>query len=568
MKPRVLALLLLAAWLNLWGVAWGAPDPAYSQTALASGGSHPQALVHPDAFHFAERSFYMAATGDWNPHFFENPSLYINLNLLLHLLSGAAADQPVAPEGAYVMREFAPFPPYVMGRVVSALAGVLFVAFTYALGRRLFGARAGELGALLAALSPVVVQHSHYATTNVTAAALATGALWASVRLLRERAPAATTAYLAAGLLVGLAGSAKYNAVLAGVVYVLVGLIGVRRSYVEAGQSRALRAWRPFLLGLAAVGAGFLLGTPYALLDARTFLQDVVYITTQYVGGQGYPESDHALAFHMAHIAWFGLGLPGVVFAGVGVAASVRARRPLTQNSAALGAALLLSYIGVYALVVLRARRLGDHLTLPLIGALAALAGAGAAWALERAGGRRSATLRVARPLGRAVALGVVPLLAAMPLAYAINFDALLSRPDTRELAQRWVAEHVRRGEPVHLVGPYNVPLDPADYPTTQDFGHTYQPPDALREQAVGLAVVSDAVNFLFDGAEPLIPSPLPAQVRAALAAYDDAMTWVLRVERPRWWGDSWPLSTAAYFHNPTIRVYCFPDVCADVIAP
>ncbi|MBN1287951.1 MAG: hypothetical protein JXB47_21310 [Anaerolineae bacterium] len=609
MNRRILIILLLAALLNLWGASWGAPDPAYTPTDTANHTLNPQAILHPDAFHFASRSFRMVATGDWNPHFFENPSLYVNLNALLHLLSGAASGHPVDPQ--YPEREYAPFPPYFMARVVSALMSVLLAAFTFALARLAFGVRAAELAALLAAVSFSVVQHGHYAATNVTAAAAATGALWLSLRVLRVSSriqtntstPGSNTfrsssppipgpfphkggkgararsesplapcgrgdlgvrgrklplnqkvlgarsegvwVYIAAGLMVGLTGSAKYNAGIVGGVYVLAGLVNVYR----CGRA----AWRPFIWGLVAVGAGFLVGTPFAVLDPRKFWQDLRYITSQYQAGQGYPESDYGLLFHLAHIAWYGMGLVAAALSVSGMGAALRRRRPLERNSPALDAALLLVFLIAYGWIVLAARRLGDHLTLPVIGVLAAFAGAGAAWVLEQL-------------QGRALAAGFVALFVAMPLAYSVQFDALVSQPDTRQRAQAWVWAHVRPGVQVHLVGPYNVPLDPARYPTTQDFGHAYQPPDAVREAGASVVIVSDAVTFLYDGSEPFIPSELPALARDRLATYDRAMVDVARFERPRWFGDAWPLSTASYFHNPTLIVYCFPNLCGAVI--
>jgi len=39
---------------------------------------------------------------------------------------------------------------------------------------------------------------------------------------------------------------------------------------------------------------------------------------------------------------------------------------------------------------------------------------------------------------------------------------------------QRWLYDHVPRGAHIHLTGPYNVPLDAADYVTTQSYGGEY----------------------------------------------------------------------------------------------
>src|SRR5258706_2927759 len=163
----ILLILLLAAALRLIGTAWGAPDPLYSKAEIDAGQTNANSITHADEFLYAGHAYEMVAMRRPNPDFFEQPSLFIYLNAALDLISGDTAAYRVDPKiGA---RQVAPFTVYVMGRVLSALFGVLGVAFTYAAGRWLFGVKAGLLGALLLAVSFADVRHGHYGTTNVPA---------------------------------------------------------------------------------------------------------------------------------------------------------------------------------------------------------------------------------------------------------------------------------------------------------------------------------------------------------------------------------------------------------------
>src|SRR5579859_684857 len=106
-------ILLVAISLRVIGLAWGTPDPRYSRSETALARTNAQVIVHPDAFHFAARSYLMVARRDLNPHFFENPSFYIDLNVLLHVISNDTSQYP-PPDSKIDMRQAAPFTVYPM----------------------------------------------------------------------------------------------------------------------------------------------------------------------------------------------------------------------------------------------------------------------------------------------------------------------------------------------------------------------------------------------------------------------------------------------------------------------
>lgn len=492
----------------------------------------------------------MARTRDFNPRFFENPSFYINLNAVLFTAAGDLGYPEPDPEAG--MREMAPFEVYFSGRVVSALMGLLAIAFTYAIGRRLFGSTVGLLAALIGTMSIANVQHAHYATTNVTAGAMLCGAVWASVRVLYIQP--SPRDYMLAGLLVGLAGSTKYNVGLVGVIYVLCGAVVLWRTWHE-NPARRHAATVGYMAGYVAVAAGFFIGTPYALLEPQMFWDDFQYITSEYLGGQGYPETNAALPLHGLYMMLFGVGPVAAVLTLQGIWLALRDRRIPTR----IGSATLLVFLILYAVIVLRGRRLGDHLVMPIVNLVALFAAVGMLHVLRW--GHRLAPQQKART----VYLTGLGLVIVVPLGYSIYFTHSLTQPDTREQAQAWIYAHIPAGTHIHLAGPYNVPLDAADYQTSQTFRHDYRPLKIISAaQGAIVLVVSDNTAFLYASADKWIPADFAEKQIAYEAALVEGLQEIARFERPRWWGDDTIVTTASYYHNPEIVIYCLVPDCLD----
>jgi hypothetical protein len=150
-----------------------------------------------------------------------------------------------------------------------------------------------------------------------------------------------------------------------------------------------------------------------------------------------------------------------------------------------------------------------------------------------------------------------------IPLAYSLYFEHMLTRPDTRQLAQAWIYSHIPAGAHVHLTGPYNVPLDAADYLTSQTFGGDQRPLSSV-EAARGatVLVVSDAIRFLLNTSNYWLPADYAAQQNAFESQLTHGLYEVARFEHPRWPGDDTMITTASYFHNPTIAIYCATMSC------
>lgn len=130
----------------------------------------------------ALRFYRLDAQSFWND---EGNSARIAERPLRLILEGAAGD--IHPPGYYILLHFWRF---LAGqsefalRAPSAWAGIVLVALTYRLGRRLFGESAGLGATLLSACSPFAIYYSQEARMYALLAALTAAALLFLLRLL------------------------------------------------------------------------------------------------------------------------------------------------------------------------------------------------------------------------------------------------------------------------------------------------------------------------------------------------------------------------------------------------
>ncbi len=539
----VAALLLFAAGLRLIGVDHGMPDMSAFPTQAARDMIPDQVAVQPDEFLFVVRPYRMIVTRQLNPQYFENPSFLINLNFFTFLLSGEGRSVTYESWQGIGEREQAPFRMYVVGRTYSALIGLLAVPAVYALARRVGGRRAALLAGLLAACAEPLAQHAHYTTSTSAAGGFAALAMWAaSASLYRPR----WWLFALAGIAAGLAAGSRYNAAAVAIVPFAAGLVLLYRD-------RRWRRLRLVLFGWALVPTVFVLTTPHVLFATEQVLKDFRYITAQYLAGAGIDQTTaYGLFFEYRYLALFGIGLPAALAAAAGLWTAWRGRKPIQANSAWLIVLILAAYVIPYSLVVLRTARPGhsDQLLVPVIPAFAVAAGIGAGWLAGR-WPRITALIALA--------------LVIVPLALSVQLVRQFTRTDTRYQMQAWIYEHLPRGARIQLVGPYNVPLDPAFYDWTQTYGGDFKPLADFRAEGVDYVVLSDA--YYHDEARSAeIATPEHLQQIAAYRATLDALPVAARLERPALLGDGWMMYTASVWHNPGLTVYCLSAAsCAAV---
>ncbi len=308
----VVVLLLFAAGLRIIGITNGQPDMTAFPTEAARDMVPYSVAVQPDEFLFVARPYQMLVSRQLNPQYFENPSFLINLNFFTYLLTGEGRGVDYKSWQGIDEREHAPFRFYVLGRMYSALGGLLAVAALYALARRVAGRYAAICAGLLVATALTLVQHAHYTTTTSLASGFAAVALWAGITsLYRPR----WLLFAVAGVAAGLAAGSRYNAAAVSLVVFVAGLILIARDR---------RRWRWVLFGWLLFPITFALTTPHIFFDTEHVLNDFRYITAQYMQGAGINNMTTAngLFYEYRYLIVFGIGIPAALAVIVGLIAA------------------------------------------------------------------------------------------------------------------------------------------------------------------------------------------------------------------------------------------------------
>ncbi len=314
---------------------------------------------------------------------------------------------------------------YVVGRIVSAITGILSIFLIYKIGRKLMDSTAGLMAAAFLAVTPLHVVDSHFLTADVTMVCLLLSCTFFLLSSLDE------DTFLnraAGGLSLGLAISAKYNAVCLLPLWVCLDIFRMRAN------------WKRRIVGYAALLAGFAIGEPYALIHpsaitdswARIFPSDA---SSPFLIPWPSLLLQQAWAFARYGIGWT-LALPAAIGAVWWIV------RP-TPKRAAIAALTILAVIFVVA-----ARWPMLRYTLPIVplGALAAAS-------------------FVTEFLARAtVRMTVIAIMAALPLAISLAQVGLLVREHPANTASRWISENVRPGSRIGQLWPEVPPLNSARF--------------------------------------------------------------------------------------------------------
>jgi 4-amino-4-deoxy-L-arabinose transferase-like glycosyltransferase len=275
-------------------------------------------------------------------------------------------------------------PSYLAARIGAVVLGVGAVAATWWLGRSAYGTLAGTVAASVVAVETTHVAYSRMAVTDVplTLAVACALALMIAGRLEW------------AGVLVGLAVGVKYPGAFLLAPLVVAG----RREPARLGAAIAFAA-----LTFAATN-------PFFFVHLREAAADAYHVQRlAHEGWLGF-EHDHTAALAFADHLWDGMG-PVLVVAALGLALALARRR---RADLVLG-----SYVLVYFADLLTIRAHFDRYVLPLVPALAALAG----------------RVRALAP--------VTLLLLVVPLAWTIHDDVRLTRTDTRFVARTWIERNL-----------------------------------------------------------------------------------------------------------------------------
>jgi len=469
------AIMLLALGLRLAGLGWGLPDHSHMFS------------YHPDEAPLVGSAWYMLVSGDWDPHFYNYGTCYIYL-LAVCAKAGAVMGLIPLPEGGWAELHW-------LARALTALMGTATVYLVYLIGRSQGGLALGLGAALLMAILPGHVVHSHYATVDVPATFLLALLF---VILLRFFGRAELAWYLLAGLVLGLAAATKYTVGLALIPFLAA------HFYARDKDGYAPSILYP-IAGIIVAALAFLAVTPYLLVMTQQgfrinpdLVRDVRFeMEHMRVGGTfAFVDTGPGWIYHLLRSLPAAMGYAALALGLIGAALLIQRGGPV--------ALVLFSFALPYFALVGAGKERFLRYIMPLLPVLAV----SAIYALERL--REASAPR----LGKWPAMIAPVLLGAGCLAvtgwYSVQMVGIMMAPDVRNRAAQWLASQVKPSTKIGLASVpwyFTPPITPFNggQRTLAEF-HKWQrehPPHrvivigwdaaALKRERPGCFIVSDA---------------------------------------------------------------------------
>lgn len=230
------------------------------------------------AFHIAESmlveiAYNMMHTGDMNPHFFDEPSLFYYIMYLTFTLTSKII----------TLHSFTDY--VLIARVLAAIFTLCTIVLVYLMGRVLGGERLALYAALLMAINPYYLWFSSIAKEDPMMVMLVTLTLYLFIKYLNT---SRTMDFMYAMAAAGFATSAKYPA---GMLLPFLLLL----YFLYASGTTLQHRIQVMSLSLAVYALAFVAGTPYSVLSMEEFLS----------GAMG--ELQHYTTSHpgFLHFTWF-----------------------------------------------------------------------------------------------------------------------------------------------------------------------------------------------------------------------------------------------------------------------
>ncbi len=391
-------LLGVALLVRLWGIWYGLPS----------------LYIGDESFHLLN-ALSMGARRSLEPLYFVYPTFHGYVLLALYgaafvvgRLTGVFSDAV-----DFGLRYF--FDPtvlFLIGRALSAVAGAFTVWLVYRVGRRYFSKQVAVLAGTLLAFSYGHVYSSHWILLEAPVALMAMLGLAA---LFRYHDSARTRDLWLAGGLIGLAISTKYNA----------GFLVLSLLLAVWWRGRASRRlpWAGWAHASGAAVLGFVVGTPYWLLEPGRFLTQFLDTSARMEQGMLGHVARIPILWPLVEMVRSDWGVGVLLVAGLFLAfpGARRDRRRL----------LLLAFVLPSLLVLGFWRRTGIGYLMPIYPALSLLAA--------------DAVVRAASRVGR-WAVPAISAMLALGLLQVVLYDVRLSGEDTRAEAEAWIAANIPAG--------------------------------------------------------------------------------------------------------------------------
>lgn len=403
----LVAIILIGAAVRYLGITFGLP----------------MYLIRPDELTLISRALQFG-TGDLNPHYFNYPSLYMYILFFFYGVYFAVGSIIGLFNGQMDFLGLFNTDPssfILISRSFSALCGVLTIYVVYRIGMTMKDKLTGLTAALFTSLAYLHVRDSHFGVTDVTVTLfIACSVLF----MLKSLANPATRYYFLAGLFAGLSTSTKYLGIVLPVPMLIAHYYSLKNLH---GRFHILRDWfdRRLVVFCAALILFFLIGTPYALLDYKTFFSGF-FREVGFVMVDKQEEFFHrGWFFYLWFSLFHGLGWPFLLASIIGIIFSLR---NIPRKSL-----VLLAFPLVFYLITGKSFRGYVRYAIPFVPFLSVTAAVCVTSIIE--------SIKLGNRYKAHAGLLITVLLLIPSISNIIAFDRLLLKEDTRIEANNWISE-------------------------------------------------------------------------------------------------------------------------------
>lgn len=435
-----------------------------------------------DEASIVQRAVRIAGSGDLNPGWFGHPGSTVVYPLagIFHLTH--SGEWLVPHQNGITRYQPALADYFLLGRLLSVAYAVLTIPLVYAVGSRVFGSRAGIIGASLYLTYPIVAEYAQYVRPEAAATFFGMLSLWLYCRMYDR--PSAKHR-LAAGLITGLAIGTRYFMVV--LLPILVGVQLLKRE-LDSPQPNAPEARRPLpavlggiLVTLAAAAVGFAVSTPFFFLDFPTAIGDLrAEATKSALGADGLSPLGNFLWYLQValpgSVTWPQLGL-----AAIGLLVVFMRRRTLQV--------LLVAFMILFLIANSANNLHWRHWTFELLPLVALLAGL----SVDTIARDLAIRLRFRVWLEWALIVLLVALASVQPVGMLITQQVAHGSTSTRVLARNWILENLPRGSRVAQES-YTLPLGAEGFVALEQESLASNTLDSFRDDGFRHLVVSSYV--------------------------------------------------------------------------
>ena len=417
----LLGILVVAGLFRWIGLGFGLPD-----------------AFHPDEYKIVTTVVQFGLTGDFNPHQFAYPSLYYYLLFLVYLIAYLVAYGCFGINWAQFWQIPLAYPTVfiLLARLTTSLSGIATVWLLYQLGKETYGKKVGIIAALFLSLTYLHVRDSHFGTTDVPVTLLFILALLFAVRLVNN--PKFKN-YLWFGIFAGLAAGMKYNAGMICIALLISHYLVIQADKTQNNSDHnrlrlAQQKQYGRYFGIAALIAilFFLISSPFIILDFRNFWIDFTNEARHLRLGHYGIDLGLGWIYHLQFSLYYGLGLPYLVTAILGILWAMKKR---TGADYILVAQTLFYYFWIGSGKTVFVRYM-----MPIVPLLALFTARFLVEIIQQP----FFDFVPSRPnLKRISALVFIIGILSLSINNLVQFDMLLQQQDTRTLAKEWIQSHI-----------------------------------------------------------------------------------------------------------------------------